>query len=147
MKPNEFRIGNYFHPCSENPVSGAIIPNTGIFFRVGSVNKFGEVEVIEPKHQTVSLITKNISPIPLTEKILDNCNFEKHLTAGNNKAAFYSYRYSISEYIELAWYSAEGRLKLQTKLSGFSIDFDIQYLHQLQNLVFALIGKELKIDL
>lgn len=134
MKSNELRIGNYVHLFEKG------------FYKVHTISR----KVIQVHGDLIGgevFDIFNIQPIQLTPEIIEKCNFEKHLTAGNSKAAFYSYRYSITNTLELAWYSADGRLKFQTKLSGFSIDFDIQYLHQLQNLVFALTGKELKFDL
>ncbi len=73
--------------------------------------------------------TDIFEPIPLTEEILLKCGFEK-------VAGFYS---SKDEILELTcdfivW-------KPNTK------KLEIKYLHQLQNLYFALTGEELEINL
>ena len=86
-----------------------------------------------------SMLLKYIEPIPLTEEILLKCGFEKGYimyfiriceTRCYLRPSYRGgYYYGICPYIELR--------DCKT----------IQYLHQLQNLYFALTGKELEIKL
>ena len=66
---NQLRLGNYFHPCSTK--GGIIIPNTDIVWKVGMIDKFGKIAVIEPEnHETLYLTANEAEPIPLTEEWL-----------------------------------------------------------------------------
>ena len=70
----------------------------------------------------------DIKPIPLTEEILLKCGFEK---------------------LGLIKYELNG-VALNIKWSSYFIhrfETEIKYLHQLQNLYFALKGEELEINL
>lgn len=80
-------------------------------------------------------------PVPITPELLEICGFVDH--AGNGWGS----RLQLNSTDELAWYKQDNSLKYQTQGSGFSRDFSIKYLHQLQNLFFALTGDELKINL
>ncbi len=80
-----------------------------------------------------------INPIPLTPEILEKCGFEKKYSHSN-----------LSKYV------GNGTLYWNDVMSlsyAFGHDYEeepiehTQYLHQLQNLYFALTGEELKINL
>lgn len=77
----------------------------------------------------------SLSGIPLTPDVLHKAGFDDSLTKG-----------------ELILYLDQGFIVYDGKECFFEIDGDrigkeIKYLHQLQNLYFALTGEELKIDL
>jgi hypothetical protein len=84
----------------------------------------------------------DISPIPLTPELLEKCGFEK----GANSIY-------ITEDEKWFIYFNEYRIWLQTERQGDSeyicerMEIKIQYLHQLQNLYFSLVGEELIINL
>ena len=91
----------------------------------------------------------NLSPIPLTEEILLKCGFEKNgLTMSG--AEWYEYKrpfigwgdYRICKRSENEW-----AFTLECVSPPTNAIATIQYLHQLQNLVFALTGKELTVNL
>lgn len=77
------------------------------------------------------------SPIPLTTEILEKCGFKLE------------YGGQLPDYIQregfmMYWYEE----KLSANFGHVKqMDREIQYLHQLQNLYFALTGKELEINL
>ena len=118
MKVTELRIGNlvYFE------------------YQVVDIN-IGDFHIIEKE-------SKFFKPIPLTEEWLLKLGFELH-----------------SDYIEDRWFVIKTRkrgvtleisLKLKrSMLMNDNVDFcdiwNIKYVHQLQNLYFALTGKELTI--
>ena len=145
MKSNELRIGNYVFSAEDNKHGEVFqIDSSGIIF----VNKNGN------RWQDL----KNIQPIPLTEEILFKCGFEKV----KNKDKEYLIEY-IGHTAQKARYAIFGTDIFITKvdkrgLLWRSIDCDfmvlfyhksipIKYLHQLQNLYFALTGQELEINL
>lgn len=71
---------------------------------------------------------ERVNPIPLTEEILLKCGFEKY---GD------------------FWYVL-GNIKIEVTTRGyfrFSGYVRIYHLHQLQNLIFALTGEELEVEL
>jgi hypothetical protein len=89
---------------------------------------------------------RNVEPIPLTPKILEQCGFEK--SGANSTQSAYSLNYYLyvvkevdssyslvrAEYINNYFVYSEGL-----------ISKNIQYLHQLQNLYFSLTGEEIEI--
>lgn len=98
------------------------------------------VEIMDSNGMFVSVGIEDLEPIPLTEDVLVKCGFEK---AGNHY-----YKKSIGEYLELAWhFLSDNSICLQTKGSGSKERTHVVHLHQLQNLYFALAGKELNVEL
>jgi len=82
---------------------------------------------------------QEITPIPLTEECLINLGFAP-LSESDHGV-----RMSVNSLDELNWSRHGPRLIYQTKGSGFSRDYEIKYVHQLQNLYFSLTGKELEV--
>ena len=73
-------------------------------------------------------------PIELTEEILLKCGFEKH--------------FELDNVLCLLGFSIEDRSgKFNLFYNGACVVPSIKYLHQLQNLYFALTGEELNIQL
>jgi hypothetical protein len=74
------------------------------------------------------------SPIPLTPELLKQCGFERH-DLSNNSQQYYTYTKVAFTFNSLhGWWYYNRNLDIQPK-----------YLHQLQNLFFALTGTELEI--
>ena len=117
IQPQELRIGNY------------------IFYK----NEIFEVDAISKSH-TYLLKGKNIvkttpeclNPIPLTEKILLKFGFEKQ----HNEDDF-DYWFKKGFCDDILWEHSEGFCH------SLNYGGDIKYVHQLQNLYFALTGEEL----
>lgn len=87
--------------------------------------------------------------IPLTPDILEKLGFEKELLEKNNPEEGYYYflRLSDDKYCDLSFISGDKNGFLEVCLFPYSDQFRFQYLHQLQNLYYALTGKELEITL
>ena len=94
-----------------------------------------------------------INPIPLTEEILLKCGFER---CNENRYKFYIHGVNyISLHLDYLiekneWF--EGSFSVSFREKSLSPNFEgsnlcYRYLHQLQNLYFALTGKELEINL
>lgn len=77
-------------------------------------------------------------PIPLTEEILLKCGFEKY-SEGN---------FVLGNFI-LSYLTTDENFEFEYKVSGIDswLLKDIKYLHQLQNLYFALTNEELTVNL
>lgn len=79
----------------------------------------------------------DLEPIVLTEEILLRCGFEKHLRAYKLKNFG---KFMFSPEMGMSFYPAGN-------LIGLLKNDHIKHLHQLQNLYFALTGKELEVTL
>jgi len=119
IKANELRIGNLLnYDTSEGDV-------------VVITTDFGTMQwaTVDPKG--FNLVH---SPIPLTEDWLVKLGFEKTMT--------WTYTIDLLGSLKLVYYLGEKGWSLGFKnYSDFS---NLKYLHELQNLYFALTGKELE---
>lgn len=124
MTANELRIGNWvLNASSKTPVQVDSICNKGISLFADCCVTGGELEVIYSFN--------DLEPIPLTEEILEKCGFEKDEPKGWYRKGF------MDLFDGNPFHYA----------SGNNLCPDILYLHQLQNLYFALTGEELNINL
>jgi len=124
MEINELRIGNYVWDNYSGEMIVAGINLNNIFIRKNKNTPSGEIEI------------KFIKPIPLTEECLIKFGFKqwgtyKHLWKIKNIHGFTIIKESENEYFlnEYPYYRF--------------INNPMKYVHQLQNLYFALTGKEL----
>ena len=119
MKANEIRIGNYI----------ADIHSPKGFFQVTEIHKSTVRYGYDYKARYEDLV-----PIPLTEEILMKAGFEKDILI-----LFYRNSFIIAK-TKTRWAFYHNGLT-----SGELARID--YVHELQNLIFALTGEEIKIDL
>lgn len=115
--------------------------------RIGNIIESGIVDGIHP-NGVIEVINKNGAreflhhlslekPIPLTEEWLLRFGFEKQEADTDFKYIYRNAQCRVSE-------NNDGFLSYwPEEMWGFSVD--IQYVHQLQNLNFALTGEELKV--
>lgn len=128
MKSKELRIGNLIGWHDGNREDFLPIEIQGIVGKRIHVNVNGSNQFCHESYQS-------FLPIPLTEEWLLKFGFEKH----NN--LFFS-NHDYFSYIELGAYGCDG-------LYGYclndekSIYHKLKYVHQLQNLYFALTNEEL----
>jgi len=81
----------------------------------------------------------NINPIPLTPEILEKCGFEWSI--------YHQAWHKQGFVFDLSERSVGGFFMHKSRLNSEIICPEIQYLHQLQNLYFALTNSELTINL
>lgn len=134
MKSEELRIGNFvFYPSDTNLLSKVTcLGNTSI-----EVENIDYEQELSPYHQNCEDI---IQPIPLTEEWLLKFGFEETWNDGKfrkeytiRKPHFYLFHYKNGKNESCKW-------------EGLDMDTSaIKYVHQLQNLHFALTGTELTI--
>jgi hypothetical protein len=108
------------------------------------------VEKIEPgKEETKGMWfvnsrwTEDLQPIPLTPEILEKAGLVKDKRSG---VAMRTIAYSDESYPCTLQVSGGGKM-LVCRSGMYSIGAPCEYLHQLQNLYFALTGEELNIEL
>jgi len=134
IKANELRIGNYVLQsvylngrCNEVRTVTAIRSEGSLNVKVNYGNTMK------------SLPSEWFEPIHLTERWLINLGFAP-LSESDHGV-----RISVNSADELCWSRHDEDLRYQTKGSGFTRNYGIKYVHQLQNLYFALTGKELEV--
>lgn len=114
MNANELRIGNW-------------VEFDGRQFQIDSVAR--EFPTLNTEEFGIGVVDwNNISPIVISEEVLLKCGFVK--AWGD---------YSIDDYS----YSFSGQFSYIDAETIYVIAQNIKYLHQLQNLCFALTGQEL----
>ena len=125
VKPQEFTIGNYIQDFECEPY----------YFQVEEIKKNGQ-GILAVYYRNGSCMSIEPEPIPLTEEWLLKFGFEKQMIKINDytdfayECIFESYEFAL--YQELEWSDIQ-KIILHT----------VKYVHQLQNLYYALTGEEL----
>lgn len=131
MKTQDLRIGNWinfpFHNEDVQIIGLPLLQNLKQGIQVKTLG----TELCEP-------LEKQFSPIPLTEEWLVRFGFEKREPDDD-----YNY-WGILNFTVL--YGRTMDRDFSFFLNGYHNDCNIQYVHQLQNLYFALTGEELTLD-
>ena len=125
MKANELRLGNLVTATLTNEI-----------YEIG----IWALRVIEDGNyqNSYDTETKVYKPIPLTEEWLLKFGFKKQLDksfAKNDFSIFLDKRFKTNLFLQ----------ENQEDFKWFSYELKVEYIHQLQNLYFALTGEELKI--
>jgi len=142
IKANELRIGNYVNvPRKEqSPFRVDYFDNVKVYQDNGTYEcpPFGEI----PMHP-LTWDLADIEGIPLTPEILEKCGFKKQNNGWNkNKKSEYD-----ENYFGLFDHNyCSGKLDLKYNVGNGPIP-SIKFLHQLQNLYFAISGQELEVNL
>ena len=125
MKATELRIGNLINH-----------DNGHVYWSVDSISNY-ELDITIDDHQgditVCCVIYKSVQPIPLTEEWLLKFGFEK-----DEDNDFYL----DASYFDICYQNKKWYLRQDGELFDL---IDIDYVHQFQNLYFALTGEELKI--
>lgn len=123
---NELRINNLVYYNNKHNEIGIITEiKTSLIPKIDYVGINNRIDIYYQ--------TKHINPIPLTEEWLLNLGFKLK--------GFY--RLQVTSFLELCWKPHDKTLNLQTEKNGFTEDSKVKYVHELQNLYFALTGTEL----
>lgn len=134
MTANELRIGNFVYCKHKDGVEvGKISHLTDIDFITA---KIGDVEYDGKAYNS---IYHCIEPIPIAEDILLNCGFEKQ----NNGE--YVTIYTKSDCIDIL--CQKNVYYPYNFYDDIILGKELKYVHELQNVIFALTGKELEVKL
>lgn len=137
MKANELRIGNWI-----DAMKGNFFDRKG-FVQVSSIDNYG-INDWQDMGASGSLLFDYINGIPLTPEILESCGFEKFSAIGLLKC----YAIMIDKENEIELLITVGQQYAFMELPGWQNQNNkLNYLHQLQNLYFALTGEELTVNL
>lgn len=148
INSKELRIGNY------------LLSNTSDWVTVESILSstmriYGHYEGDDNEEYLADFSQDDLSPIPLTAEILEKCGFV------HDKNGWYKISYTAfnaSDYDDLIYHLIEHDVEISVNIKSnwvniHNITHDeqgatsknrIKYLHQLQNLIHALTGEELK---
>jgi hypothetical protein len=129
MKASELRVGNLIHPCSTK--NGITIPDRDLVWKVGSIDKFGKIGFIEPERPTIFLPIHECSPVMLAEEWLLKFGFEITTKGIDGFEMWFYSKNDVDIYV-----TSDGCFENE-------LDLPIKYVHQLQNLYYALTGEEL----
>lgn len=133
IKPQHLRIGNIVNILSES--DNIIIPN-GETMIISEITWGGVTEILPGREQNIRLSYSLIDPIPLTEDWLKKFGFIKEQREGGEVA----FCLSENDCNVIVHDFGEGYLFV------WELSFmgrPLKYVHQLQNLYFALTGSEL----
>lgn len=142
INPQELRIGNIIYSNTPKGILDKIQPKIS---KIIEINRYGNVyyetllisPLIEHPYEQGETMLNCIKPIPITEEILLDFGFvieksETHLIAFNEEG--YSHELQINRGVkDKSW-------RISKYKGGYK---HIYYVHQLQNLYFALTGEEL----
>ena len=133
MEANELRLGNFIHHCTM--IHGVVLPLDYIK-QVRGITRNGVDLTLPSDEQNYFLEFNWIVPIKLTEEILFKSGFGE---VGIYNNVFHKENFRIVIGNESCLF--------QIHEDGSCVGIEIYSLHQLQNLYFALTGKELDVNL
>lgn len=136
MNADEVRRRNWVLVPMGGPVIIPAYPK-----RIKGITKFGEFDFTEPTYPEDHIVpAKHCSGVPLTGEILLKAGFKEQ-----GGAIFLGQRHKRHVMGRNSLYSINGKSYI------FAVNdrdlCEIEYIHQLQNLFFALTGEELEINL
>jgi hypothetical protein len=138
MKSSELRMGNL------------VLCNTSIGFvnTIVSVCNLSSDEIVcsyKPTKQFIFCKDALFEPIPLTEGWLLDFGFDKHENCRDSLMQMYynNFRLKLNNYNEISFSIYNGDVNV-SRCNYNKKDYKIRFVHQLQNLYFALTGEELK---
>src|SRR6185369_3116747 len=133
---SELRIGNYVGAATDE--NDKTIP-----CRVASVLRESIYWDYEAKYKTPSpdnhTLCEFVDGIPLTPEILEKCGFKKI-----ESPQLFGWYSNVFGSLKLCWCHGDD-VTLDDKEGDEIVSFPCKHLHQLQNLYFALTGKELTV--
>ena len=138
----ELRFGNYVSLTKSsgetgNMVVGGIMPDTISLWlptktTPGDEEKLNDIIISDWQHEDGF----EINPIPLTEELILKCGFKRYMRL---KQVFKLGLINLMHFG--TWSLFDDREDMDF------LDLPLEYLHQLQNLYFALTGKEIEVEL
>jgi hypothetical protein len=128
MNANELRIGNL------------VMMGTRTIVQINQLR--GSEVFTNTKVALIESAINDIKPIPLTPEILEKCGFE----APDYRFPNHSF-YSLQNWLEVSGEVRQSIWLLYANDDEYRTGTEFQYLHQLQNLYFALTGTELTVNL
>lgn len=125
----EFRVGNLFR-----------------FISTDSIEQVADIRTAGIKTPTINnVLITDIEPIPLNEDWLVRFGFEKDINTSWFRIGYFAEMEDVSNRMIIGYNTVSNRLGCYQEgdANGIFAQKTFQYVHQLQNLIFALTGTEL----
>ena len=125
----EFRVGNLFR-----------------FISTDSIEQVADIRTAGIKTPTINnVLIADIEPIPLNEDWLVRFGFEKDINTSWFRIGYFAEMEDVSNRMIIGYNTVSNRLGCYQEgdANGIFAQKTFQYVHQLQNLIFALTGTEL----
>lgn len=145
IKAQELRINNIvtdeFYETFRTTIVVESINEKGINLSVQNSDDFPEMQDhwIEPYYEFDKL-----RGIPLTSEWLERFWFKQFVHDSELQGKIVEYNYDNNLLTIVDW-SAEGKKFTLSNSFSFKLRVDVNYVHQLQNLIFAITGSELQL--
>lgn len=136
MKSNELRVGNYFGYYDD--LHGYIIGMKS------GAHKDGDVFITTPGGGYTNIYMDSLKPIPLTEEWLTKFGFIKGYQYRKGDFNYWNKEKDCSVDVELTLTDTKVESSYWYRLYEQKRRKHLIYVHELQNLYFALTGKELQ---
>lgn len=145
MKANELRIGNIVQGNAIQADKSGIgaVEFTGQIFSISSVEP--RIRINIDKLGLLYASDCMLSGVTLTEEILFKLGFKKNEFTSDKIESYYSLRLSDDKYVDLCLITDAGNCGI-AYLFPYGKEFDFKYVHELQNLYFALTREELNVS-
>ena len=125
----QFRVGNLFR-----------------FISTDSIEQVADIRTAGIKTPTINnVLITDIEPIPLNEDWLVRFGFEKDINTSWFRIGYFAEMEDVSNRMIIGYNTVSNRLGCYQEgdANGIFAQKTFQYVHQLQNLIFALTGTEL----
>lgn len=116
-------------------------------FRIGNYHLYdGKLDRIDSRYALAfeNEFMDGIEPINLTEQWLIDLGFEKQVLS-DNSAHYYTLELNENKYCDLSICSGDKNGFIEATLFPYEDWFRYKYVHELQNLFFAITGRELEL--
>jgi hypothetical protein len=128
MKATDLRIGNYIQDFEDKPY----------YFQIESIENNNGDYWVTYRDGSISCIVDALEPIPLTQEWLVKFGFKEDSDLYFSK--------TIEPYCELYYNKKDKTICIGQPYEAGGTELKFLYVHQLQNLYFALTGEELTIQ-
>lgn len=147
LQPQDLRIGNYIQYYDENNI--IIDKIKSIWFDDG-IEQY-RLELFSGKFNNYQVSINGVSPIPLTEELLLKCGFQ---FIAEEMGYYDFYRYKIEDkYGHSFDFNLHGNDLCEVVNNGnynyynYDIHISFKYVHEIQNFIEPIMGKQLEIKL
>lgn len=136
MKANEGRIGNWVLIPTSNEIKIPVFPK-----KIKAITLFGDFDFTEPIYPDNHIVPAvHCEGVPITEEILLKSGFNQQIDKSISEDVDMCVRHPLY----LRWLANDWQLFIKEGGGWFK---SVRYVHELQNLYFAITGEELDLTI